>query len=200
MHHVFRHAGEPQSLLGSLDPLTEQIKGQLALHSHPQGLAVLFKLPVIEATSGGQAHVDATVLLQLMGRLGRAPARQIGGGADYHHAHVRPYPHRHHVLVDALPQPDTAIEAPGDDIDEAVVHHQLHLDLRVGLEKWLELGPQQAARRVLAGGEAQIACGSTIALHYGPQHQFEIRQSGLQAGDDPLSHLSGRHTAGGTGQ
>ncbi|MNE36751.1 hypothetical protein D3C80_1305750 [compost metagenome] len=155
---------------------------------------------MIEATGGGQAHVDAAVLLQLMGCLRRAPARQIGWGADYHHAHIRPYPHRHHVLVDALPQPDTPIEALGDDIDEAIVHYQLHLDLRISLEKRLELWPQQAARRVLTGGKAQVAGGAAVALDYGPQRQLEIRQTGLQAGDDPLSDLSGRHTAGGTGQ
>jgi len=66
-----------------------------------------------------------------LGRFGHPPVGEAGGGADHRGGQVRADPDGNHVLGHHLAGADAGVEAPGDDVGEAVVNDDLHLDAGV---------------------------------------------------------------------
>ena len=73
------------------------------------------------------------------------PTGEVGWRAHHGHAHVGPDPHGDHVLREGLAEAHAGIEALGDDIDEANVDADLHVQIRIG---------RQELRRPRAAGDS----------------------------------------------
>ncbi len=108
---------------------------------------------------GRQTQVDAAVLDQFLRRAGRWPLLEIGWRTDDGHAQVRPDAHRDHVLGDLLAAPYAGVEALGDDVGQAIVDHDLDLDVGILPQEPRELRPQDRVGHVVDGGEPDGAGG-----------------------------------------
>ena len=124
---------------------------------HPQFAPALLELPGIEPAMGRQAQVDAGVRGQVLRRLWPCPFGEIGRRADDRRAHVRPDAHGDHVLRHHLAGANAGVEALGDDVGQAVVDHDLHLDVRIVRQKFRQRGPQDRPCRVLVRRDADGA-------------------------------------------
>ena len=129
-------------------------------------------------------------------RSGRSPPAQILGAADDDERERRRQPHRDHVGLDELAEPDAGIEAFGRDIDQFLACGDLHLDLGIGLAEGCDQRLQQDRHDRARHREAQqpgrplsevtrdLACGD------------ELLEGGLCAREESVRRLrSGRRCA-----
>ena len=75
------------------------------------------------------------------------PPGEVGWRAHDGHAHVRPDPNGYHVLREGLAEAHAGIEPLGDNIDEAVVDADLHVQIRIGRQEPSDCGQQDRLRR-----------------------------------------------------
>ncbi len=136
------------------------------------------------------------MVLQRLRRGREAVTGEIVRGGDGHHTHVRPDAHRDHVLRHLFSQPDAGVETPGDDVGQAVVDGDFHVDIRVIDEKSAQHRPQHRIYRVFAGGDADVAGGPIAHFTQRVQLAFNLRQARADAVEQPLTGLGGGRRCG----
>jgi hypothetical protein len=95
--------------------------------------------------------------LQVLWRLGRAVRGQVAGRGGHHHAQRARDRNRDHVLLQRFAQAQAGVEAFGDQVDEAVVGHQVHADRWIGAHEVGQDRPQGDDHGRVGTGEPQRA-------------------------------------------
>ena len=149
---------------------------------------------------GRQAQVDAGVRGQVLRRLRPWPFGEIGRRADDRRAHVRPDAHGDHVLRHHLAGAHAGVVALGDDVGQAVVDDDLHLDVRVVRQELLQRGPEDGPHRVVVRGDADGAGGLVAQLAQRGQLGVDLVQPRPRGAQQALARLGRRDAAGGAGQ
>jgi hypothetical protein len=108
--------------------------------------------------------------------------------------------HGDHVLRRHLSGTNTGVEAFGDDVGQAVVDHDLQLDVRVVRQKLVERWPQDGPYRVIAGGDADGARGLVAQLAQRGHLRLDLVKARPRGMRQAVLRLGRRDAAGGTGQ
>ena len=93
------------------------------------------------------------------GFFGRRPPREVRRRADDGHAQVRADAHGDHVLRHLLAEANAGVVALGDDVGQAIVDDELHLDVGIVRQQRRERRPEDRLGRVLARRDADGAGG-----------------------------------------
>ena len=111
------------------------VGGDLRVHLHVEGLAVLDELPAVRRRGRRHAPADAAVVHQLARVLRRAVAGDVGGRGHGQFALRAGDGHGHHVLFDYLAQAHAGIEAGGYDVVLFVADGDIERDAWMGLHE-----------------------------------------------------------------
>ncbi len=196
----FRQIGEAHAAEGGLQHHGNAVEDELAVDAHAEFPALPLEFPGVEAAARRQAQVDAAVRRQVLRRLGAPPAFEISGRADDGHAHLRPERHGDHVPGNELHVANVGVVAPSDDVGQAEVDVDLHLDFRIVRQEALELGPENKAGGVLVGGDADRAGRLLAQFRQGRKLGIDFLEPRGERMNKPLARLGGRYAPGRPGQ
>ena len=161
-HLVLHNEAQPKAFLGGPGDHLDVVESQLSVHPDPQRPLILLQFPGIEAATAYQPQIDAPMARKVMRGMGHAMLGEVVRRAHHGHAQVRADPHRHHVLVERLAEPDTGIKALGDDVRETGIDAHLDMHVRILGQQPGQPWPQDRVDSVLRRGDPQIA-GRTVA-------------------------------------
>ena len=199
-HLVFRHVGEAHSGQCRVQPQRHVVEHQLPVDAHFQFASALFEFPGVDSAVGRQADIDAVVRREILRLLRCWLALEIGRRADHGHAEIRPDAHRHHVLCHLFAEADAGVVALRDDVGEAVIDGELHLDIGVARQQLCQRGPEDRLRGMLADRDADGAGGLVAQLGQGGKLGVDLLEFGADGLEQSLAGFRRRHAAGGAGQ
>jgi len=107
----------------------------------------------------------------------------------------RPDAHGNHVLPQLLAQPDTGVEAFGDDVAQPVVDQDLHPGAGMRRKKAGQHGADHRLKGVTRGGQAHRARNQAALAAQLIQRAADLRQRRLQRTQQPLPGHRRRHAA-----
>ena len=199
-HQLLGDIGQPEAGQRGGQHLVAAVEGELAVDLHRDLAAVLLQLPGVEAAVGHQPQVDAGVVAQRRGVARRRPAGQVGRRTDDRHPQVGADPDRDHVLGHLLAAPHPGVEAPGDDVGQAVVGDELDADVGILRQEPRQLRPEQVVDRVVGRGDADGAGRLVAQLGERGELGLDLVEPRPDGAQQPLPGLGRRDAAGGPRQ
>jgi hypothetical protein len=108
---------------------------------------------------------------------------EVGWRANNGHAHVRPDPHRDHVLRHLLAKAHAGIVALRNDVDQLIVCVDLYLDVRIFGQQFRQLRQKNRIGRVIgcrdANGASRLVAQRAQGRQFGLD-LFQARRHGQQ--------------------
>lgn len=121
---------------------------------------------------------------------------EIKGRTDDGSAPVSAGAHGNHIRLKIFAQPQTGIEALGDNVFETIIRGNLKCYIRIAAEKGTELGHDDILRGQARHGDAQRTRGAPAMLCQCTDDGIDIGQRRRQRFEEAPAFLCGRDAAG----
>ncbi|VUM31737.1 hypothetical protein PGKDCPLP_04495 [Stenotrophomonas maltophilia] len=147
-----------------------------------------------------QAQGDAVVVGQVVRMPWHHMLAEVAGRTDHAHAQRRADRHGDHVARQPFAEADADVVALGDDVGQAVVCSQFHLQVRILLQQWRQPRPGDVFGGMAGGIDADGAGRAFAVLGQCGQFVLDLGQARGEGLEQARTGFGGGHAAGGAGQ
>ena len=193
LHHVVHEARQPEASPRRVEHRIDAVENELTVDAHSQLAPTLLELPGVEATRARLAEIDAVVVDEILRRLRLGPRREVGRRADDCHAQVRPDAYGDHVLRHLVSEPHAGVVTVGDDVGQAVVDVDFHLDVGVAREEPGNRGPEDRVGGVIVRRDSNRARGLVTKLAECGQLRVDLVERWTQRTQQALASFGRRN-------
>jgi hypothetical protein len=200
LHDHLGPIAQAQPCNGHFGDHVNGVEHQLPFCADLHLMPIFRKSPDIQPARCRQAQVDAAMPDQILRGARRPMLIKIRWRADQSHRHIRPDPHRNHVLGDLFVKADARVVTLADNVGQAVIVDDLDVEIGVLGQQGLEHRPEIGLCGMFDRADPDRACGLFPQRAQGRDAGIKVLKRGLQCLQQALAGVGRGNAAGGAGQ